>query len=988
MDIEIGVIKSITGTATANTTQGVVRNLHIDEYVYANELITTDLDSLISIEFIDGSVINLNSNSQLALDSSVFDPTTDTAANEDLIQQAILAGLDPTQVAEATAAGAGTQSSGNEGHSPVYVNYLAPEVVPESGFDTTGISVAFPEVLEELQSPVDKPEISVDTPLISIIIDAEGGSATEGENVTFTVSQDLVSNEDTTVTVEILSLSNDSATEGQDYELIDTITIVIPAGFNIAGFDVATHIDNLQESSETFSARIVSASNPSGTVNIATAVATGTILDNYLPPEVSISTGIEGGSAIEGENVTFTVSQDLVSNEDTAVTVEILSLSSDSATEGQDYELIDTVTIIIPAGANIAGFDVATHIDSLQEGNETFSARIVSASNPNGTVDIATAVATGTILDNYLPPEVSISTGIEGGSAIEGENVTFTVSQDLISNEDTAVTVEILSLSSDSATEGQDYELIDTVTIIIPAGANIAGFDVATHIDSLQEGSETFSARIVSASNPNGTVDIATAVATGTILDDYDSPMGGDTIHLNADESLIVDTVVDNSLTFTAGTADLTEFKFDTDLSSLKLDTNEDGLDDVSWYRINNTEIEGRIGSSVAVTLTLTASTITAGATADVTVQAVLDDAFKHLSIPGRNPLDLGYITVTASTAAGDDVVGTAYMAVIDDIIEITSLSNANLVNAVGAEAMGNLVIDAGEDGLASLTFTGTVPLGLMTSNGHEVSYQPQTDGSLQAIDENNDIVFSLSQNDTGDGYTLALDQLLQGPIVETTVSLTGSAVDAGAPVGAVTQVNQNGIIINLSATDSSGPDLINASNDGYGVDNGLVDEGDSETVIITLDDPNGTFSEMSVTVGNFSITGNSTDIYSYQLYLDGNVVGNTQSVSALATNSSTNTTISINGSDFDEIRMWATHSGGNTQSEGNYKIISVDTDVSATSYEDLVLNFGVDAIDTDGDFHGGDFQIAVDINGDSGFLLLDDPSLDSLINEPIDEPM
>jgi hypothetical protein len=42
------------------------------------------------------------------------------------------------------------------------------------------------------------------------------------------------------------------------------------------------------------------------------------------------------------------------------------------------------------------------------------------------------------------------------------------------------------------------------------------------------------------------------------------------------------------------------------------------------------------------ITLSLKASPITAGTSADVTVQAVLDDAFQHLAIPGRNPLDLG----------------------------------------------------------------------------------------------------------------------------------------------------------------------------------------------------------------------------------------------------------------------------------------------------------------------------------------------------------
>jgi hypothetical protein len=868
----IGTVKALSGSITATDADGNLRNLQAGSNVHAEELITTGEASVVVIEFSDGSTMDLGRNSQIVLDAEVYDPSQPdnvivAEAEAADIQAAILADADPTDIAEATAAGAGI-SDGNEGSDFVQVDYLAPEVIPTSGFDTTGISTVFPEIEKEFQAPlIDEPSEQDDIPI------------------------------------------------------------------------------------------------------------------------VSITTGIDGGTALEGDDVTFTVSQSSISNADTTVIIEVLSLASDSAIEGADYEVIDTITVVIPANSDFTTFNVATHIDVFEEGNETFSARIVSVSNPNSTVAIGDSLAKGTILDDYLPPEVSISTGIEGGSAIEGNDVTFTVSQDIISNEDTSVIVEVLSLATDSAIEGEDYEVIDTVTVVIPSGSSFNTFDVTTHFDALEEGNEIFTARIVSATNPNGTVDIGVAAATGTILDQYDSPLGGDTVYLSADEALIVDTVIDNSLTFTAGTSDLTSFKFDTDLSSLKLDTNNDGVDDVSWNRVSDIKIEGLIGSSVAVTLSLTASTITAGTSSDVTVQAVLDNAFQHLAIPGRNPLDLGNIKVIASTVeAGDEVSGTAYIAVIDDVIEITSITNANLANLVGAEASGDLVIDTGADGLASLTFSGTVPLGLTTLDGHEISYQSQADGSLKAVDANNDSVFSLTHNDTGDGYTIALDQLLQGPIVETIVTLTGDTVDAGSPVGSVTQVSQNGIIVNISATDSSGPDLINASSDGYGVDNGLVEEGDSEIVNISLEDPAGSFSDMSVTVGNFSTTGGSNDIYSYRLYLNDTPVSEVQNVTATASNDSTNTTISINGSGFDEIQMWANHSGGNANSEGSFKIISVDSDVTATSNEDVVLNFGVDAMDTDGDFHGGDFQVAVDINNDISYLPLDNPSLDTLINDTVDD--
>jgi len=280
---------------------------------------------------------------------------------------------------------------------------------------------------------------------------------------------------------------------------------------------------------------------------------------------------------------------------------------------------------------------------------------------------------------------------------------------------------------------------------------------------------------------------------------------------------------------------------------------------------------------------------------------------------------------------------------------------------------------------LFSLTFSGTAPTGLKTTGDELVSYVSQVDGSLKAVDASGDSVFLLSSTGAG-GYTLQFDQVLQAPLVNTTVSITDTEVAAGSPVGNITQVDQNGVIVNLSATDAGGAKLINASNVGYGVSNGLVDEGDTEIAIVALDDPNGTFSSMTVTVGNFSANGSATDIFSYQLYKDGSTLGDVQNVNATANNDSIDTTITIVDFEFDEIRVWATHSGGNTQSEGSYKIISINSDVTVSSSEDVVLNFGVDVTDTDGDMHGGDFQVAIDTNGDGGFSTMDAPSLDTLI--------
>jgi uncharacterized protein YegL len=147
----------------------------------------------------------------------------------------------------------------------------------------------------------------------------------------------------------------------------------------------------------------------------------------------------------------------------------------------------------------------------------------VSATNPNGAVTVGTADAIGTILDNYTPPVVSLGTGISGGSAVEGNPVTFTVTQNVVSDHDTIVKVQVIGVPGDTATADLDYTKITTLDVTIAAGSTSATFDVQTLVDQLQEGSETFTAHIVSATNPNGAVTVGTADAIGTILDNYDN---------------------------------------------------------------------------------------------------------------------------------------------------------------------------------------------------------------------------------------------------------------------------------------------------------------------------------------------------------------------------------------------------------------------------------------------------------------------------------
>ena len=182
MATQIGVVKALIGNVTATATDGSTRTLQVGDNVYANELITTNIAAAIEIELNDGSVMDLGRSSQVMLDNAVFDPsaTTTVASETDdvpddiaAIQAALLAGDDPTEVGDATAAGAGVVT-GNEGHAPVFVDYLNPTVRPEAGFDTIGVFNEY-----------DLPEEDI------IILDEEDGSPTTGNTEVFVDEDDL-----------------------------------------------------------------------------------------------------------------------------------------------------------------------------------------------------------------------------------------------------------------------------------------------------------------------------------------------------------------------------------------------------------------------------------------------------------------------------------------------------------------------------------------------------------------------------------------------------------------------------------------------------------------------------------------------------------------------------------------------------------------------------------------------------------------------------
>jgi hypothetical protein len=219
-------------------------------------------------------------------------------------------------------------------------------------------------------------------PLITI----NDASATEGDNVRFTVDLSNPSGEDISVT---LNLTDETATGGTDYNN-SNIRVTIPAGSTSVNVDVPTIADIIDEDNETFVIGIGSVN--AGTVNANISdKGKGTINDDDNAPLITIN----DASATEGDNIQFTVSLSNPSATDITIT---FGLMDRTATGGIDY-VNSNIQVTIPAGSTSANVSVSTISDSVEEDNETFIIRIVSVDA--GTVDANISdQGTGTINDD------------------------------------------------------------------------------------------------------------------------------------------------------------------------------------------------------------------------------------------------------------------------------------------------------------------------------------------------------------------------------------------------------------------------------------------------------------------------------------------------------------------------------------------------------------------------------------------------------------
>ncbi|WP_339548009.1 retention module-containing protein, partial [Pseudomonas sp. RA_35y_Pfl2_P32] len=154
MSSVVAIVKSIVGQVFAVSPEGIRRILVEGDRLFIGDQLDTGPAGAVTLELADGRLLDLGRDSQWsgsAPDSStdLAQATAQAAPSVEELQQAIVAGADPTTELEATAAGqsaAGTGGAAGGGHSFVMLDATAGRVDPTIGFPTAGINSAFTAV--------------------------------------------------------------------------------------------------------------------------------------------------------------------------------------------------------------------------------------------------------------------------------------------------------------------------------------------------------------------------------------------------------------------------------------------------------------------------------------------------------------------------------------------------------------------------------------------------------------------------------------------------------------------------------------------------------------------------------------------------------------------------------------------------------------------------------------------------------------------------
>ncbi|WP_163907643.1 retention module-containing protein, partial [Pseudomonas frederiksbergensis] len=452
MSSVVAIVKSIVGQVFAVSPEGVRRVLVEGDRLFVGDQVDTGAAGAVTLELADGRTLDLGRDTQWSgtdPDSStdLAEATAQAAPSVEELQQAIVAGADPTTDLEATAAGptaAGGDGAAGGGHSFVMLDATAGRVDPTIGFPTAGIGAA---------GAVTQNTIGGQTTNNANIVQASTLSLTATPTITeaggvlvYTASLTQAPTSDLTIT-----LSNGSVIVIQAGQTTGTVNI--PLAPNDTVYNDATQID----------VTVTGIAGGAGiVVTTPTVPATTQVTDTIDTTTVTLTAG---GSVTEGGQITYTAT--LTNPAQTPVTV---TLSNGS-------------TITIEAGKTTGTVDVPTPANDVYNNGSTVTTTITGTTGGNfeNLVPNPTPAVT-TITDSVDTTTVTLTAG---STVTEGGQITYTAT--LTNPAQTPVTV---TLSNGS-------------TITIEAGKTTGSVDVPTPANDVYQNGSTVTTTITGTTGGN-----------------------------------------------------------------------------------------------------------------------------------------------------------------------------------------------------------------------------------------------------------------------------------------------------------------------------------------------------------------------------------------------------------------------------------------------------------------------------------------------------
>ncbi|WP_315709782.1 retention module-containing protein [Brenneria uluponensis] len=495
----IGTIRFVIGQVFVVASDGTQRQLVAGDRIYNGEEVVTGNAGAVSILLPDGHTLDLGRDSRWGdgtdITSQQPDPTADVAA----LQEAIAQGADPTQVLEATAAGAGNgdigeAGDGGGGHSTadIMLNLTGKIVDPTAGFDTTGIT----------NSVTDIPSLT-DPNLLAAQI------------------QETSIPSDTTSPSIVITFNRDGSLNFQFTEA--------PVGFDLSDITVNNGIvsDLLQDPNDPthWTAVLTPSSNFEGLVTVS--VADG----SYTDQAGNVGSGGQVTTQVDTLPPEASISIDAVTADNTINAAEAGQDQTVSGTVGNDVQVGDTVTVTIGSQS------YQTQVTSASDGSRVWSVS-VPGSVLAGQSAIQATVTTSDAAGN--PATATADHAYQVDTTAPDASITIDpVTADNVLNQAEAGQDQTVS-----GTVGNDVQVGDTVTVTIGSAT------YQTQVTSAGDGSRVWSVSVpgsVLATN-------ATIQATVTTTDAAGNPATA-----TADHSYQVDTTApEASISIDAVTADNT----------------------------------------------------------------------------------------------------------------------------------------------------------------------------------------------------------------------------------------------------------------------------------------------------------------------------------------------------------------------------------------------------------------------------------------------